>query len=249
MWPIALLAAVASLLFPGGADAAEITVLSSNAVKEAYTALIPEFEKATGHRVRLVWGGTVNLKRRVQNGEVADIVIIPGPEVEALIGSGTVVREGRFDLVKSIIGVAVRAGLPKPDVSSSEALDRTLRAAKSVVISSGPSSIYLLDLFERRGILAALRPKLKQLRPGESVGDALARGEGDLGFTQVSEFLHVKGIDYVGPLSPDVQRVTLFSAGLLKNAPEVAAARQLIEFLRDLRHAALLKASGLEPAY
>jgi len=249
MLRVALLAAVAAMLFPFGTNAAEIKVLSSNAVREAYSVLFPAFEKATGHRVQVVWGGTVDLKRRVADGEVADLVIIPAADVDGLIASGKLLPRGRFDLVKSIIGVAVRAGLPKPDISSGEKLTSSLLAANSVLISSGPSGIYLWDLFDRRGILPALRPKMKQLAPGESVGDALARGEGDLGFTQVSEFLHIQGITYVGPLSPDVQRVTVFSAGLLSKAPQPAAARQLVEFLRDPRNATALKKAGLEPVH
>src|SRR6185295_2323551 len=116
----------------------------------------------------------------------------------------------------------------------------------SIIISSGASSVYLLDLFENEGLLPALRPKMKQLAPGQSVGEALARGEGDLGFTQVSEFLHIKDINYVWPLSPDVQKVTVFSAGLLKNAPEAAAAKELLTFLRNPRNASVLKKAGLE---
>ena len=239
-------AAIAVFVLVRGADAGQIKLLSSNAVKEAFSELIPQFEKATGHRVDVLWGGTLDLKKRVEDGEVADLVIAPAADIDSMIASGKLVARSRLDLVTSIIGVAVRAGLPKPDSSSGEKLKGALFAANSIIISSGPSSVYLLDLFEKQGILPALRPKMKQLAPGQSVGEALARGEGDIGFTQVSELLHVNGINYVGPLSPDIQKVTVFSAGLLKNAPEAAAAKELLTFLKNARNASVLKA-GLEP--
>jgi molybdate transport system substrate-binding protein len=243
-----LYTAVATLVFVSSADAAEIKLLSSNAVKEAFSELIPQFEKATGHRVNVLWGGTLDVKGRVESGEVADLVITPSADIDNMIASGKLVPRSRVDLVTSIIGVAVRSGLTKPDVSSGEKLKVALFAANSIIISSGPSGFYLLDLFEREGILPVLRPKMKQLAPGQSVGEALARNEGDLGFTQVSELLHVKSINYVGPLSPDVQKVTVFSAGVLKNSLAAAAATELLTFLRNPVNASVLKKAGLEPA-
>jgi molybdate transport system substrate-binding protein len=236
-----------ALVLARGADAAEITLWSSNAVKEAFSQLIPEFEKATGHRVTVLWGGTADLRRRVNDGRVADLVIIPATDIDSLIGSGRLAPRSRVDLVTSIIGVAVRAGRPKPDISSGSAVTGALLAAKSIVVSSGPSGVYLLDLFEERGIRPALQSKITQLDPGESVGEALARGRGDIGFTQVSELLHIDGINYVGPLPADIQQTTVFSAALLTNAPESAAARELLVFLRQPRHAGLLKNAGLHP--
>jgi molybdate transport system substrate-binding protein len=248
MCKFSLCAAVAAFVFVRGADAAEIKLLSSNAVKEAFSQLIPQFEKATGHRVAVHWGGTADLKRRVGDGEVADLVIIPAADIENMIASGKLVSRSRLDLVTSMIGVAVRASLPKPDVSSGEKLQLALLAAKSIIISSGPSGVYLLDLFEKQGILPELRARITQLASGQSVGEALARGEGDIGFTQVSELMHIKDINYVGPLSADVQKVTVFSAGLLTNASEAAAAKELLTFLTHPTNASVLKKAGLEPA-
>jgi molybdate transport system substrate-binding protein len=244
----ALCAVLAALVLVRGADAGEIKLLASNAVKEAFSQLIPEFEKASGHRVVVLWGGTADLKRRVGNGEAADLVIIPADEIDSLMTSGKVAPGSRLDLVASIIGVAVRAGLPKPDVSSGEKLRGALLAAKSVIISSGPSGVYLLTLFEKQGILPALHSKMTQVASGESVGEALARGQGDIGFTQVSEFLHINGIHYVGPLPADVQKVTVFSAGLLTNTSQATAAKELLTFLKHPRNVSVLKKAALEPA-
>ena len=239
-------AAVFALLSVCRADAAQITVLSSNGVREALTELIPQFEKATGHHVTVVWDGTLNIRKRVDSGEVADLVVVPAADVDAMIASGGLTAGSRVDLAKSIIGVAVRAGLAKPDISTSESLKRALLAASAIVISSGPSGVHLLELFEKQGILATLRPRIKQLASGQSVGEALARGEGDLGFQQVSELLHVKGIAYVGPLLADIQKVTTFSGGVPKTAKDVAVARQLLTFLKGPSNASVLKKAGLE---
>jgi len=152
----------------------------------------------------------------------------------------------RVDLAKSIVGVAVRAGVTKPDISTSDNLRRAMLGASSIVISSGPSGVHLLEVLEKQGVLGTLRPKIKQLPSGQSVGEALARGEGDLGFQQVSELLHVKGITYLGPLPADIQKVTIFSGGILKTAKDAAVARELLTFLRSPRNAAALKKAGLE---
>ena len=238
--------AVFAILSIWRVDAAQITVLSSNGVREAVTELVPQFEKATGHRVLMVWDGSLNIRKRIGSGEGADLVLLPAADVDALIASGGLTPGSRVDLARSIIGVAVRAGVAKPDISTSESLRRALLAAPSIVISSGPSGVHLLELFEKQGILGTLRPKIKQLASGQPVGEALARGEGDLGFQQVSELLHVKGITYVGPLPPDIQKVTIFSAGIPGTARDAAVAREFLTFLRSPRHLAVLKKTGLE---
>jgi molybdate transport system substrate-binding protein len=239
-------AAVFTLFAVCRADAAQITVLSSNGVREALVELIPQFEKATGHRVLVTWDGSLNIRKRIDSGEAADLVVMPAADVDGLIASKGLTAGSRVDLAKSIIGVAVRAGIAKPDISSGENLKRALTAARSIVISSGPSGVYLLEFFEKQGILATLKPKITQLASGQPVGDALARGEGDLGFQQVSELLHVKGITYVGPLPAEIQRVTVFAGGIPRTAKSGDAARELLTFLRSARNAAVLKKAGLE---
>ena len=246
MRKLPLSAALLAALAVCRVDAAQITLLSSNGVREAVSELIPQFEKAAGHRVQVIWDGTLNIKKRIGSGEVADLVIMPAEDVDGLIASGGLTPGSRVDLARSIIGVAVRAGIAKPDVSTSDKLKRVLLAAKSIVISSGPSGVYLLELLEKQGILGTLRPTITQLPSGQSVGDALARGEGDLGFQQVSELLHAKGITYVGPLPADVQKVTIFSGGVPKTAKDAAVAREFLTFLKSPRNVAVLKKAGLE---
>lgn len=240
------LTAVLAVLSICRVDAAQITVLSSNGVREGVTELIPQFEKATGHRVLVTWDGSLNIRKRIDSGEVVDLVLLPAADVDALIASGGLTPGSRADVARSIIGVAVRAGVARPDISTSESLRRALLAAPSIIISSGPSGVHLLELVEKQGILETLRPKVKQLASGQPVGEALARGEGDLGFQQVSELLHVKGITYVGPLPADVQKVTIFSGGIPKTSRDVAVTREFLTFLRSPRNAAVLKKAGLE---
>ena len=228
-------------------DAAEIKVIASNAVKEAFADLVPGFEKSTGHKVTTVWGGTVDIIKRIAGGEVVDIVIVPAGGIDDLIKQGRLATGSRVDFAKSAIGVAIRPGAPKPDISSGDALKASLLAANSIVLSSGPSSVYLLALFQKMGIADALKPKIKQLVPGASVGEALAKGEGDVGFTQVSEFLAIKGIVFLAPLPADIQHVTVFSMGLHASAPAAAPARALMKFLTSPEAAAVIRHTGMEP--
>ena len=240
----AILAAVASTTMT---HAAEIKLIASNAVKEACHDLLPAFERASGHKVAAVYGGTPDITKRIDGGEVVDLVVLSAGSIDGLIKRGRLAEGSRVDFVRSAIGVAIRPGAPKPDISSGDAVKASLIKASSIVISSGPSSVYLLGLFERMGIADALKPKIKQLGPGASVGEALARGEGDLGFTQVSEFVTIKGIDYLGPLPSDIQNVTVFSLGRHASAPSAEAARALVKFLTSPDAAPVIRHSGLEP--
>jgi molybdate transport system substrate-binding protein len=227
------------------AGATEIKMIASNAVREPYGDLLPLFTKSTGHKVTVSWGGTVDIVRRVESGEIADLVVIPASRIDDLVAKGRLAS--RTDLVRSGVGVAARAGLPRPDVSSVEALRSALLAAKSIVLSSGPSSLYMPVLFQKMGIADAIKPKIIQIAPGLGVGDTLARGEGDIGFTQTSELMSVKGIEYLGPLPADVQFMTVFSAGLSVSAPAPDAARTLLKFLTGPDAAPVLKGHGMEP--
>jgi molybdate transport system substrate-binding protein len=220
-------------------------MIASNAVREPYGELLPAFEKRTGHKVTVAWGGTVDIVKRVESGEIADVVIIPAARVDDLAAKG--LMASRTDLVRSGVGVAARAGVPRPDVSTVAALKSALRAAQSIVLSSGPSSLYMPALFEKLGIAADVKPKIIQIAPGLGVGATLARGEGEIGFTQVSELMSVKGIQYLGPLPPEVQVVTVFSAGLHAGAPAPDAARALLAFLTARDAAPVLARHGMEP--
>jgi molybdate transport system substrate-binding protein len=229
------------------AHAAEIKVIASAAVKQVVLELIPAFEKSSGHKVTTIWAGTEAITSRISSGEAVDIVLIAAPNIEKLIAEGRLVAGSRADVAKSGIGVAVRAGLPKPDISSGQAVKEAVLAAKSVAYSSGPSGFYLADLFKKMGIADQIKDKVKQTPSGVQVGEVVARGEADLGFQQVSELLHLKGIDYLGPLPADIQHITVFSAGLHTAATAPDAAKALIKFLTGPEAGPIIRKSGMEP--
>jgi len=243
----AVLLAAAMAIGLNAAQADDVKVMASAAVKEAYLDLVPGFEKTTGHKVTTIWDGTANITKRIGEGEVVDIVIVPPANLEKLVQDGKLVPGSKTDIAKSGVGVAVRAGLPKPDISSGEALKQAALAAKSVAYSSGPSGLYLAELFRKMGIADQIKDKVKQTPSGVQVGEVVARGEADLGFQQVSELLHVKGIDYVGPLPPDVQHITVFSAALHKGTTAPDAAKALVKFLTAPEAAAIIRRTGMEP--
>ncbi len=224
---------------------ATIIVMASAAFREAYLELAPEFERASGHKVTTLWVPSVQMMSRLKGGERVDLVILSAASLDELVAAGIIAN--RVDLARSGIGIAVRAGAPKPDISSGEAVKRAVLAAKSVVYSTGPSGIYLAGLFERMGIAAQLEPKLKRVQ-GVPAGTVVARGEAEIGFQQMSELLPVPGIDIVGPLPPDIQQITAFSAGLHVAAKESQAAKALVQFLTAPAAAPVIRKKGMEPA-
>ena len=226
---------------------AKIRVLASPGIKEAYLELVPQFEKASGRRVVTSWAGTADIVERVKAGEGVDLVLVAASSLDELTRLGRVVHGSRVDIARSGIGAAVRQGAPKPDIGSGDALKRALLAAKSIAYSSGPSGVYLAGLFQRMGIAEELRPKLKQVPPGAIVGEAVARGEAEIGFQQVSELVHVAGIDYLGPLPPEVQLVTVFSGGIHAAAEQADAAKALLRFLTSQAAVPVITKNGLEP--
>jgi len=227
-------------------DIAEIKVLSSLATKEAYLELVPQFERATGHRISTTWAGTVGIMKRLTAGEIYDLIVISSASLDELIKQGKVVAGSRVDLAKTGIGVAVGAGAPKPDISSADALKRALLAAKTVGYSTGPSGVYLAGLFERMGIAAEVKAKTRQVPSGGTVATILANGDAEIGFQQVSELAHVPGVDFVGPLPAEVQHVTVFSCGIQTGAKSPDAARELVRFLTAQAALPVFKKHGLE---
>jgi len=244
---IASLAGAGLLILAGTASAADIKVMASAAIKEAYLELVPQFEKSTEHKVTTTWAGTVDMMKRLTGGEVFDLVIMAGPSIDELVKQGKIVAGSRVDLAKSGVGVAVRAGAPKPDISSSDALKRAMLAAKSIAYSTGPSGVYIASLFQRMGIADAVKDKIKIGQPGTPIGEIIARGEAEIGFQQLSELIPIEGIDIVGPLPAELQRVTVFSAGIAAGAKEPDAARALIACLAAPEAAPTITKSGLEP--
>jgi molybdate transport system substrate-binding protein len=225
---------------------ADIRVLSSIATREAYLELVPRFERATGHKVTTTWAGTVDIVKRMAAGEVHDLVMISSRELDQFIGDGRIVPGSRADMAKSGIGAAVRAGAPKPDIGTVEALKRALLAARTVGYTTGPSGIYMAALIEKLGIADAVKPKHRGVPSGGTIGTIVASGEAEIGFQQVSEIAHISGVDYIGPLPAEVQHVTVFSAGLHIDAAQPEAAKQLVQFLTAPETRRVYAAHGLE---
>jgi molybdate transport system substrate-binding protein len=233
---------VAVLLLHGGiAGADELRVMTSGTFTAAFLELAPRFERATGV-------GTESIPSRLQRREPADVVIVDDVALDQLIKDGLVVAGSRVPLARSGIAMAVRAGAPRPDISSPEALRRTLLAAASVAYSSSVSGRYVTtELYQRLGIADQMAGKSRRIER-ERVGAVVARGEAEIGFQQMSELLPVPGIDLVGPLPGDLQRTSVFSAGVVAASPHVAAARELIRFLASPEAADAVTKTGLELA-
>ena len=225
-----------------------IKVLSSLATKEAYLELAPRFENATGHRIATTWAGTVDIMKRMAAGEVYDLLIASASAIDDLIRLGKVAPGSRTDMARTGIGFAVRAGAPRTSIKSGDDLRTALLAAKSVGYSTGPSGVYLAGLFDRMGIGPQVKAKTKNVASGLTVGSIVATGEAEIGFQQISELCHVEGIDYIGPLPPDVQHVTVFSCGIHASASESAAAKALVTFLTGPVARPAIENAGLEPA-
>jgi molybdate transport system substrate-binding protein len=247
MRALSIIAAGASLL-SAAVGAAEINVISTQATQEAYLELVPQFERLSGHKVKTVFNGTLNVQKRLADGEPYDLVIMAGPAIDEQIKLGKALAGSRVDLAKSGTGVAVRKGTAKPDISSADALKKTLLAAKSIGYSTGPSGLYMLGVFEKLGIAEQVKAKLKQTPSGVFVGTLIANGEAEVGFQQISELMHFAGIDYVGPLPGELQRMTVFSAGIHSGAKQGDAARALVKFLTAPAAAPVMRKHGLEPA-
>jgi molybdate transport system substrate-binding protein len=239
-------------LLAATAPAEEVQVMTSGAFTEACIQLAPEFERMTSIKVATTFGASMgntpeSIPNRMERGEPVDVVILAAPALDELIKKGKVIPSSRVDLVRSAIGVVVRKGAPKPDISSVEALKRTLLAASSISYSDSASGVYVAtELFQRLGIADLVTAKSKKIE-GERVGAVVARGDSQIGFQQISELLPVPGVDYLGPLPAEVQRVTVFSAGIAVGAKHPDAARALIDFFTSPGAAALIEKSGLEP--
>ncbi len=249
----ALLSGVAGVfLYAGAAQAAEVKVMISGGLTAAYNQLVPQFEQMTGNKVVTASGPSMGttpnaIPVRLARGEPADVLIMVGYALGDLIKQGKVVADSRADVARSPIGMVVRAGAPKPDISTVDALKRTLLAAKSVAYSDSASGVYVgTELFERLGITDQMKAKSHMI-PADPVAGVVARGDAELGFQQISELLPVPGVDLVGPLPSDVQKITIFSAGAVVGAKEPQAGGALIKFLTSAAAAPVITKSGMEP--
>jgi molybdate transport system substrate-binding protein len=243
-----LAAAAAAFLFLSGfAQSAEVRLFASGALKDAYLDLLPDFEKASGHKVTTAWSSTTEIRRGIAAGEAADLVILGSSGTEELIKAGKLVASTRASFAKSGIYVAVRPEAPRPDISSAEALKRTLLAAKSVGYSEGASGTYLVGMFQELGIYDQVKAKASIAKANEPVGEKVLRGEAEIGFHQLSELVPVKGIQMVGPLPPELQFITVFSGAIHIDAREPDAARALIKFLISPGVGEDIRKHGLDP--
>lgn len=246
----AALFAVSLLLFGGAAYGQDVRVMISGGFTPAYLEVVPEFERTTGNRIVTSFGASMgnapdSIPVRLQRGEPADVVILAGSALDDLIAQGKVLAGSRVDLARSSIGMVVRAGARKPDISSVDALKRTLLQAHSIAYSASASGFYLsTELFPRLGIADQIKAKSQRIE-SERVAVVVARGGAELGFQQISELRGVPGTDYVGPLPPAVQKITVYSAGIGAGAREPAA-RALINFLASPAAAAAVAKSGLD---
>src|ERR1700681_1088265 len=241
------------LLTTGITSAAEIKVVTSGAFTAAYLELVPEYERATHSKLVTEFGpsmGTTHnaIPIRLERGEAIDVVIMAAPALDDLIKQGKVRAGSRVDLVQSNIGMAVKAGASKPDISTVDALTRTLLAAKSIAYSDSASGVYLsTELFPKLGIADQIKDRTRKIE-ADPVGGVVATGEFEIGFQQISELRPVKGIDIVGPLPAGAQRGTVFAAGIPATATHAEAAKALIEWLASPAAYAANKESRFEAA-
>ena len=228
------------------ANAAEITVLLNQATESGVRELAAGFEKASGHKVVTIWDGVNNVHKRVAGGEVADVVMVPVAQIDDLIRQGKLVSDSRVVVATSGVGVAIRAGAPKIEMTA-EGIKKALLNAKSIAYSTGPSGVHIANLIKKWGIEEQVRGKIVPPRTGTPIGEVVARGDAEIGFQQVSELLPVKGIDFLGALPPDINEITVFAAAVHKAAPAPEAGRALLKYLTAPAAASTIRKTGMEP--
>jgi molybdate transport system substrate-binding protein len=231
----------------------ELRIMTSGAFTAAHLELIPAVEKLTGKKVvtvtTSVGTGETSIASRLQRGEIADVVIVAEDLLQQFIADGFVLGAGHKKIASSVIGIAVRAGAPKPDIGTAEAFKRFLLAAKYVAYSASVSGKYLTtEIYPRLGIADVMMPKSHLTTGGVRTGAVVARGDADVCCQQISEMLPVEGIAHITPLPPELQKVSYFAAGVGVNSPDKAVAQQMIDFLASAAAAAAIRKSGLEPA-
>ena len=230
------------------AATAPITGISSMAMRHALAESCAAYEQTSRHPVTLVAVGGVEAARRVRNGEAFDFVVLAADAIDELAAAGSVEADTRTDLARSAVAIAVPAGTARPDVSTERALRNAVSAARSIGYSTGPSGTHLARLFERWGIANVVAPRLVQAPPGVPVGGLVARGEAAIGFQQLSELMHMPGIDIVGTLPPGADLVTLFSAAVCAASTRRDATCALLAFLASDATDAMHARHGMQPA-
>ena len=222
--------------------------LCSNGVKAVALELIPEFERARGIRLDIMWASTNMLLDEINKGATGDLAILTDEVIDDLIRQGKIMAGSRVDLAQSAIGIAVRNGAPRPDIGSAEAFKQALLSARAICYSkTGISGVYFPTVLERLGITEAVKSKTIIPTPGVPVGEIVVRGDADIGVQQISELLPVPGIKIVGPLPKDLQKLTVFSAGIFVGAKEADVARALVTVLISSAARSVYVRKGMEP--
>ena len=248
--------ALALCALAGAAAAADVKVMISAGFFRVYSELGPVFERNTGHRLVTSRGPSLGdspeaIPARLSRGEAADVIIFDAHGLDPLVARGLVKGDSKRELARSYIGLVVKAGERKPDISSVEALRATLLAAKSIAYSDSSSGTYLSrELFPRLGIANEVAGKSRKVRgppTGEPVAAVVARGEAEIGFQQVSELLYVPGVDFVGTVPAEVQPPTFFVGVLTANSQQPDAASALLQFLSSAEAAPVISNAGLQP--
>jgi molybdate transport system substrate-binding protein len=234
------------------ARAQDLTVMSSGGFEAPYKLLAPRFEKASGLHLHPVWGPSMGttpgaIPMRLSRNEPADVVIMARSELDSLAKKGVVVEGSQVNLVNSRIGMVVRAGAKVPDITTEDSFKQTLLAAKSIAYSDSASGVYISsELYKRLGLEKELAPKSKRIL-AEPVGEGVARGESEIGFQQMSELKPVSGITVVGPIPDELQKITVFAAGVVTVSQHKGNARALIQFLASPEACPVIVESALEP--
>ena len=244
---ITSLALIFILAQPINANAAEIKVWAARAMSTVLAEIGLEFERTTGHKLKVISDLPPAFARRAQAGEQFDILISGSAPVEEWTKAGRIIAETRKDIARSGIGACVRAGARKPDIGSVEAFKRALLDASSIAYLKVGSGIYIDSLVERLGIAGAIKSKV--VRPeSDIVSELVAKGEVELGLVVITQILTTPGVELVGPLPPRIQSYVMFTAGVSTHSKEPEASRQLIQFLTSQRAISVIKAQGMEPA-
>ena len=225
-----------------------ITGISSMATQQVLAELADAYQKMSGVAVLFESVGGVDAAKRVEAGEAFDVVVLAADAIAKLVGAGRVIAQSRADLVRSAVAVAVRVGSVRPDISSEDALRKAVLLARSIGYSTGPSGVALMGLFERWGIAEAVRGRIVQAPAGVPVGQLVANGQVELGFQQLSELMHLPGIDVLGTLPAGAEIVTTFSAGLCATSVQPEAVRALLAFMNSPAAIDAKRRHGMEPA-
>lgn len=251
----ARIAAVAAGVFvgvaAGAASAAEIKLLYPTALEPVFRELLPAFEKASGHEVVAQYGPAGRIAERIRKGEPADVAIVTSAQSEALVREGKAVAGSNVSLARVGVGVYVQKGAARPDISSVEAFKQALRSVKSIGMidpaTGGASGIFMAALLDRLGLAAELRSRIRLFPPGSPIFAAVAKGEIELAFGQISEILSRPSVDLVGPLPAEIQGYTHFAAIVVSGARNAEAAAALVSFVATAAAKAAMRAKGFEP--